>query len=137
MTYGWQTGSTNGSSSISFSGQTTGLTNANFAGVANLSLGGTGTFGAGEYWMAYSASSSSAGGASASSIMRFSLGMFAFPASTVYLPGYGQAPGQSSPLVGVGVYSATSAAFPATVALSAVVLSGNGNQSRIYANFQA
>ena len=142
MSYGWQTGTTNGSSSTSFSAQTTGLTNASFNSFGASQQGANTVLSVGEYWIAYLQSSSSAGGASASSILRVSMyGPSLIPNGlTAGNVSFGQTGAYMNPLLGYGMWSTSTGSLPASVALSAIGLSSGAASLSVsipYFNFQA
>ena len=135
MSYGWGTGTTNGSSSASFSTSAAALTNASFTGQKVNSIGFASSIAPGDYWIAQSVSSSSAGGASASAIFSISHAVLTAATNGSWAAGFGQASATNAqPVLGLGVFSVTSAAFPTSVGLNAISVQ---SINRRYYNFQA
>jgi len=134
ITVGWGTGTTNGNSSVTFSGVAAGLQNQSFNS-QKISYGGMATsFSAGEYWFAQAVSSSTLGGAAASSLIRVN-----HMVATIMTNGSWAEVGQVSstslgPYRGLGIYSVTSASFPTSVGLNQI---SNQSFNKRYWQFQA
>jgi hypothetical protein len=135
MSLGWQTDSTGGSSSVTSSTNAAAFQVAQFSGQRFLSVAWASKLSAGEYWIAQGNSSSTAGYASASSLLRWSQLVMTNATNGTWGNAFGaNANGSVLPNIGVGVYSVTSGAFPTSVAMS--VLS-NESVHRRYYQFEA
>jgi len=115
---GWQTDSTGGSASVSLA--STGVfQNPIYTGSKVIPIFHKTSLAAGEYWLAFRQSSSTAGFAPASSLMRFSHIVAPVMTNGSFGLGFGNSNSASVlPIPGVGIYSVSSSAFPTSMAFS-------------------
>lgn len=119
--WGWQTDSTGGSSSFSTQGTTSLFTNSTIIGQKLMLFPYATSMAAGEYLMAQAFSSSTAGGASASSVLRLSIQIMTMMTNLSMGADFGNASAtRNTPIPGLGVYSVTSGAFPASLHTSQI-----------------
>jgi len=134
LSYGWGTGSTNGSSSDTFSTLGNNFQPTNLIGQVLDYIGFATSLSVGEYWIAQFNSSSSAGLVRADSLIRVSNVVQTLLANGSWHD-FGVASNSSvKPIPGVGIYSVTSAQFPTSLGLTEI---SNQSLHRRYFQFAA